>query len=185
MLTKNIQKVKAVALQIDWRRAQRLAFILFMLAAVYFLMVQNVYAEEPAPVEPPAAFSDTTSKEAPEGAMDGSLFAEISDFLFQGLSPMEQVLCSILLLIVGDVGRGVATLAVMSLGIGAMMGKVSWGQALTVVSGIGIMFGSTLILPFLLFDPYAIVQNAVKGDFNSILQNNINYPCIQIHIPET
>jgi|GEM_PF-3514865 len=80
------------------------------------------------------------------------IFDSIGDAMFAGLSPMEGVLCRILLIIIGDAGRGIATLAVMSMGIGAMLGKVSWGQALTVAVGIGVMFGSPFLLPLLMFD---------------------------------
>ncbi len=80
---------------------------------------------------------------------------QILALLTIGLSPIEKVLCTVLLIIIGDVGRGIATLAVMSMGIGAMLGKVTWGQALTVAAGIAIMFGAPLLLPLLLFDPLA------------------------------
>lgn len=183
MPTKKIYKAKAVAMPINWRKVQHMAFILLLIAAVYFLLVHGAYADSTASADTTSILSDKESKAAPEGVMDGSLFIKISDFLFAGLSPMEQVLCSILLLIVGDVGRGVATLAVMSLGIGAMMGKVSWGQALTVASGIGIMFGATLILPLLLFDPFSIASHVLQGDLNGVLQNDVNFPCIQISTP--
>jgi type IV secretory pathway VirB2 component (pilin) len=86
---------------------------------------------------------------------------------------MEQVLCSILFLIIGDVGRGVATLAVMSMGIGAMMGKVSWGQALTVAVGIGIMFGAPVILPLLMFSPTGLIGDLAAGH-----APDFYFPCI-------
>ena len=91
-------------------------------------------------------------------------FMALADGLFSGLnSPMEEVLCTILLIILGDAGRGIATLAVMGMGIGAMMGKVSWGQAMTVAVWIGIMFGAPLILPLILFDPSGAISGVVSG----------------------
>ncbi len=105
------------------------ASLLLISFAAYFALVAPVYA---VAAEPPK-----------------SVFDQIAGFLFSGLEPIERVLCTILLLILGDIGRGIATLAVMSVGIGAMLGKVTWGQAMTVAVGIAIMFGAPLILPLL------------------------------------
>jgi type IV secretory pathway VirB2 component (pilin) len=52
------------------------------------------------------------------------------------------ILCDIYALIQGSVGRGIATLAVASLGISALVGKVSWGMAIMVSVGIAVMFGA-------------------------------------------
>lgn len=172
MPTRKIYKENSVALPINWQKAQHIVFVLLLSAVVYFLMMGGAYADDANPLSgllPPG------ESVTPPGATDGSLFVKISDILFGNLPPMEQVLCSILFLIVGDVGRGVSTLAVMSMGIGAMMGKVSWGQALTVASGIGIMFGAPIILPLLLFDPVEIVKSGF--DFSSF-----NIPCVEVSL---
>lgn len=65
------------------------------------------------------------------------------------LTPMGEVLCTVLDFIHGNLGRGLATLAVIMVGVGAMFGKVSWGLAVTVGVGISIIFGSNT-LAFLL-----------------------------------
>jgi type IV secretory pathway VirB2 component (pilin) len=39
-------------------------------------------------------------------------------------------------------GRGLATLAICIVGVGALLGKVSWGMAITVAIGISIVFNS-------------------------------------------
>lgn len=57
-------------------------------------------------------------------------------------SPMGAVLCAVVAVIYGNLGRACATLAVIALGGGAMFGKVSWGLGITVVVGIGILFGA-------------------------------------------
>jgi len=57
-------------------------------------------------------------------------------------SPMGAVLCAVVAIIYGNLGRAAATLSVISLGAGAMLGKVSWGLALTVALGIGVVFGA-------------------------------------------
>jgi|CXWL01.1.fsa_nt_gi type IV secretory pathway VirB2 component (pilin) len=57
-------------------------------------------------------------------------------------SEIGYVLCSVVALVLFDIGRAIATLAIIALGIGALLGKVSWGQGLIVISGIGITMGA-------------------------------------------
>lgn len=57
-------------------------------------------------------------------------------------SAIANVLCSAYGLIVFDIGQGLATLAIVALGVGAMLGRVTWGQAVTVGAGIGCVFGA-------------------------------------------
>ena len=64
-------------------------------------------------------------------------------------SPMGAVLCTVVGLVLGDIGRGLATLAVIVVGIGAMLGKVSWGMAMTVAVGIAVVFGAPAIVGLL------------------------------------
>lgn len=55
------------------------------------------------------------------------------------------VLCAVADLIHDDVGHGLATLGVLSVGVGATLGKVSWTMAITVACGIGVLFGASAI----------------------------------------
>ena len=64
-------------------------------------------------------------------------------------APMATVLCTVLGIIEGDLGRGLATLAIVMLGTGACLGKVSWGLAITVAIGIGVMFNAAGVAVFL------------------------------------
>ncbi|MDE3015517.1 MAG: TrbC/VirB2 family protein [Pseudomonadota bacterium] len=57
-------------------------------------------------------------------------------------TPMGSVLCFILAIIYGNLGRAVAVMGVITLGFGAVLGKISWGPAITVAVGISIVFGS-------------------------------------------
>jgi type IV secretory pathway VirB2 component (pilin) len=58
-------------------------------------------------------------------------------------TPMGDVLCDVVgFVIYGNLGRGLATLAIIMVGIGAMLGKVSWGLAITVAVGISVIFGA-------------------------------------------
>lgn len=56
-------------------------------------------------------------------------------------SAIFSVLCSVILMVVIDVGRGIATLAVIVLGISALLGRATWAQGLTILTGIAIIFG--------------------------------------------
>lgn len=60
-------------------------------------------------------------------------------------TPMGTVLCAVVQMIYGNLGRGLATLAIVIVGIGATLGKVSWGLAITVAVGISIIFNATAI----------------------------------------
>jgi type IV secretory pathway VirB2 component (pilin) len=55
---------------------------------------------------------------------------------------LGEALCKIVQLVMGKAGRGIATLAVIILGIGATLGKVSWGMAMIVTVGIAVMFNA-------------------------------------------
>ena len=55
-------------------------------------------------------------------------------------------ICKVVKWFTGPVGKAVATLAIIVIGIGALMGKLSWGMALIVVVGIAVIFGSAEIV---------------------------------------
>jgi type IV secretory pathway VirB2 component (pilin) len=59
------------------------------------------------------------------------------------ITPMAEVLCYVLEMFQGNLGKGLATIGMCILGLGAVMGKVSWGMALTVGVGISIMVYSS------------------------------------------
>jgi len=61
-------------------------------------------------------------------------------------SPMGDVICFILGVLWGNLGRGLATMAVIIIGLGAILGKTSWGLAITVGIGIAIMFSADWIV---------------------------------------
>ena len=52
------------------------------------------------------------------------------------------LLCNVADWFTGSVGQGIATLAVIVLGIGALFGKVSQGMAITAMVGISVIFGA-------------------------------------------
>lgn len=77
------------------------------------------------------------------------LFAT-SDAALAQQSPMGNVICAIIGIIYGNLGRGIAVLSVIILGVGATIGKVSWGLAMTVGVGIGVIFGAVPLTAYLM-----------------------------------
>ena len=55
---------------------------------------------------------------------------------------ISTVLCNAAMLVVLDMGRGLASLALIAIGISAMLGKATWAQALSLGVGIGVVFGA-------------------------------------------
>ncbi len=64
-------------------------------------------------------------------------------------TPMGTVLCTVVDFIYGNMGRGLATLAIVTLGVGALLGKTSWGMAITVGVGISVIFNAETIASLL------------------------------------
>jgi len=56
------------------------------------------------------------------------------------------VMCSVALSMTGNLGRGLATIAVAVIGISAMLGRVTWLQAVIVIVGIACVFGAASIM---------------------------------------
>lgn len=52
------------------------------------------------------------------------------------------LLCNVAAWFSNSVGKGIATLAIIVVGIGALMGKVSWGMAIIVGLGVAVIFGA-------------------------------------------
>ena len=58
-------------------------------------------------------------------------------------------LCLVVQWMYGNIGRSIATLAVMIIGVGASLGKVTWGLAMTVAIGISIIFNAGTLVGLL------------------------------------
>ena len=77
-------------------------------------------------------------------------------------SPMGLIACQLVLyMFYGNLGRAVAILAVIIAGVGASLGKISWGLALTIIIGISIVFGAPVLIDKLLL----AVSNSWNGWF--------------------
>jgi len=61
-------------------------------------------------------------------------------------TPMGAVLCTVTAWFTGNTGKGLATIAITVIGIGALLGKVSWGMAIIVGIGVAIVFGAAGIV---------------------------------------
>lgn len=64
----------------------------------------------------------------------------LPDMAFAYDSSIGYVICNATQLFTGNAGRGLATIAISILGVGALLGKVSWGLAIVVGVGIALIF---------------------------------------------
>ena len=78
-------------------------------------------------------------------------------------SPMGNVICCIIGIIYGNLGRGLAVLAVIIVGVGATLGKVSWGLAITVATGIATIFGAVPLVAYLVSGNASLAVCGVCG----------------------
>ncbi len=61
-------------------------------------------------------------------------------------TPMGAIMCTVTAWFTGNTGKGLATIAITVIGIGALLGKVSWGMAIIVGTGVAILFGAASIV---------------------------------------
>jgi type IV secretion system protein VirB2 len=55
---------------------------------------------------------------------------------------ISDILCNVVKLITGNIGKAISVLIIITLAIALFLGKVSWGMAIAVAVGMGIMFGA-------------------------------------------
>lgn len=65
---------------------------------------------------------------------------------FTSVFAIEAIFCNVVSWFTGAIGKGLATISMIILGIGALFGKVSWGMAMVVALGVAMVFGSTGII---------------------------------------
>lgn len=61
-------------------------------------------------------------------------------------SGIDKALCNVYNAFTGTTGRVLASIAIIIVGIGALMGKISWGMALIVAIGVALVFGAASIV---------------------------------------
>ena len=59
---------------------------------------------------------------------------------------ITRVLCNVIQQLQGGIGKGIATIAIVVLGIGLFLGKLSWPLAVATAIGIGLIFGAAGIV---------------------------------------
>ena len=75
--------------------------------------------------------------------MLGAVAIMVPDYAFASNdTPIGNVLCTVVGWFTGNTGKGLATIAITVIGIGALLGKVSWGMAIIVGVGIAVVFGA-------------------------------------------
>ncbi|AIL64868.1 Type IV secretory pathway, VirB2 components (pilins) [Rickettsiales bacterium Ac37b] len=62
---------------------------------------------------------------------------------------ISRVLCNIVKQLNGPIGKGISTIAIIVLGIGLFLGKLSWGLAVATAIGIGMIFGAAQIVAWI------------------------------------
>lgn len=60
-----------------------------------------------------------------------------------------QTLCRLVENLSGGIARGIATLAIFSVGVGLFLGKLNWGIAAATAAGVGVIFSAPKLVAFL------------------------------------
>lgn len=79
-------------------------------------------------------------------------------------SSLDTTLCNVVNWFNGPIGKGIATIAIIVVGVGALMGKVSWGMAIIVGLGVALIFGASTIVAALGGVEGACEEGGLKGN---------------------
>lgn len=60
-----------------------------------------------------------------------------------------QTLCRLVSNLSGGIAKGIATIAIFSVGVGLFLGKLNWGIAAATAAGVGIIFSAGKLVGFL------------------------------------
>ena len=77
------------------------------------------------------------------------LIMMFSNTAFAADNAISDVLCRVVNTLQGAMGKAIATIALVVLGIGLFMGKMSWPLALATALGIGMIFGAPKIVEWI------------------------------------
>lgn len=66
-----------------------------------------------------------------------------------GNDVVGNTLCRLVANLTGGVARGIATIAIFSVGVGLFLGKLNWGIAAATAAGVGIIFSAPKLVAFL------------------------------------
>ena len=84
-----------------------------------------------------------------------------------GTIGITNVLCNVIGVAQGNTGKTIAILVVISIAIGLFLGKITWGVAIAVAVGMGVLFGA---------GPMVFAISGINGkgaDFKTACPNNI------------
>ena len=59
---------------------------------------------------------------------------------------LTQVICNVIILLQGNIARGVAAFGIIFLGFSLFLGKISWGTAFALAIGLGAIFGAQALV---------------------------------------
>lgn len=62
---------------------------------------------------------------------------------------LQDIFCKAINLVQGSTAQALATIAIIIVGIGALLGRVNWGMAALIVAGIALIFGAGQIASFI------------------------------------
>ena len=88
----------------------------------------------------------------------------LSDAAYASNNAIEMVFCNVVNVLNGVTGRAIATVAVIAVGVGALLGKISWGMALIVALGVALIFGAGTIVTALGGTSTGCTGGAIGGD---------------------
>lgn len=60
-----------------------------------------------------------------------------------------ETLCRLVANLNGGIARGIATIAIFSVGVGLFLGKLNWGIAAATAAGVGVIFSAPRLVAFL------------------------------------
>ena len=64
-------------------------------------------------------------------------------------SKIAGVLCNVIKIAQGNVGKTISILVIISIAIGLFLGKITWGVAIAVSVGLGVLFGANTVVEFI------------------------------------
>jgi type IV secretion system protein VirB2 len=62
---------------------------------------------------------------------------------------IANVLCNVISIAQGNVGKTIAILVIISIAIGLFLGKITWGVAIAVSVGMRVLFGANSVVEFI------------------------------------
>ncbi len=76
----------------------------------------------------------------------GTMMIPMEAFATAAGNPIQDVMCNVVIFMTSTTGKAIATIAIIVVGLGALMGKISWGMALIVALGVALVFGAGKIV---------------------------------------